>query len=356
MTPEAIAEQFLPDESVISLKIYGDGLINDTYLIRTRSISFILQKINNTVFPEPEKLMVNLESLFTHILKQPADSVQLKFPEIIKTRDGKSCYFEEGVGHWRALSFIENTITLENIESHADAEQAGFTLGHFHRLTSRLDPRWLHDTLPGFHITPVYVNRYQAVKQKPANNKTSAESLFCEKFIQARLAMADTLEKAKHRGLLPLRIIHGDPKLNNILFDRRSREAVSIIDLDTVKPGLVHYDIGDCLRSCCNTEQEDSETAHFELDICAALLKSYLSETQSFFSQYDYDYLYDSIKLIPFELGVRFYMDYLEGNRYFKVNEPDQNLHRAKAQFHLLESIERQGTHIRQLVNHLRTS
>jgi len=163
------------------------------------------------------------------------------------------------------------------------------------------------------------------------------------------------LEQAKQHGLLPLRVIHGDPKLNNFLFAKHSGRVVSLIDLDTVKPGLVHYDIGDCLRSCCHVEGSDT----FDPAICAAILKGYLAEAGKFFSVYDYDYLYDAIRLIPFELGLRFYTDYLEGNRYFKVTEPLQNLHRATGQFRLCASILAQESVIKSLIgqlklNHLR--
>ncbi|MDD5268702.1 MAG: phosphotransferase, partial [Methylococcales bacterium] len=152
------------------------------------------------------------------------------------------------------------------------------------------------------------------------------------------------------QGLLSLRVIHGDPKLNNFLFDKKSKKIVSIIDLDTVKPGLVHYDIGDCLRSCCHR----LETNVFDLDTCAVILKFYLSEAGAFFSESDYHYLYAAIQLIPFELGLRFYTDYLEGNRYFKVTGADQNLQRAADQFHLCESIFQQESAIKTLIEQLR--
>ena len=150
---------------------------------------------------------------------------------------------------------------------------------------------------------------------------------------------------------MPLRIIHGDPKLNNFLFDKRGQEVVGIIDLDTVKPGLVHYDIGDCLRSCCHI----LETDEFDLAVCAALLESYLAEAGTFFSEHDYRYLYPAIRLIPFELGLRFYTDYLEGNRYFKVAEPEQNLQRAAQQFRLCESIIARESAIQSLIDQLKT-
>ena len=145
-------------------------------------------------------------------------------------------------------------------------------------------------------------------------------------------------------------MIHGDPKLNNFLFDNRSKKAISLIDLDTVKPGLVHYDIGDCLRSCCQ-----SENNQFDLDCCAALLKSYLLEAGAFFTDHDIAYLYAAIRLIPFELGLRFYTDYLHGNCYFKVTAPEQNCQRAIQQFRLCENIMASETTIKQLITHLST-
>jgi len=194
-------------------------------------------------------------------------------------------------------------------------------------------------------MTPGYLSRYhQAIKQIPIKPKH-----YCAEFIDAFAHIANDLEHAKQQGLLPLRVIHGDPKLNNFLFDKHSKKVVSIIDLDTVKPGLVHYDIGDCLRSCCHRLDSDK----FDLDICTAILGSYLSEAGAFFSEHDSHYLYPAIRLIPFELGIRFYTDYLEGNRYFKVAEPEQNLQRAAAQFRLCESIMAQETDIKRLIKAL---
>ena len=223
-------------------------------------------------------------------------------------------------------------------------------MGHFHRLVSDLDPLLLHDTLPGFHIAPDYLSHYhQVLTQAP--RQLAPESLYCAEFIAKFQHLTDDLETAKQQGLLSLRVIHGDPKLNNFLFDQDSKKIVSIIDLDTVKPGLVHYDIGDCLRSCCHR----LESNEFDLDICTAILSSYLSEAGAFFSDYDYHYLYAAIQLIPFELGLRFYTDYLEGNRYFKVTEPEQNLQRAADQFQLCESIMAQESAIKSLIEQLKS-
>ncbi|MGZ8239961.1 MAG: phosphotransferase enzyme family protein [Methylobacter sp.] len=343
-----IANQFA--ETVNQITPLGNGLINDTYLVTTESSSFVLQRINRRVFPEPEQITANLIRLNQHIEQKISGSVRLQIPEILLTT-AKNSYFQDKKGDfWRALSFIADTESLETIANISQAEQAGFALGHFHRLVSDLSPNALHDTLPGFHITPEYLNHYHQVLNHHQTQSGSAESRYCADFIDRFEHMADNLEKAKRQGLLPVRIIHGDPKLNNFLFDKHSKNIVSIIDLDTVKPGLVHYDIGDCLRSCCH----NPETDEFDLDICAAILKSYLSEAGAFFSDYDYQYLYPAIRLIPFELGIRFYTDYLQGNRYFKVTSPEQNLQRAAGQFRLCESIITQEPAIKNLLEHLK--
>ena len=323
----------------------GNGLINDTFLVTTKSSHFVLQRLNRTVFPAPDQIMDNLRMLNRHLAQKSSAAVKLKIPDILKTTTNHDFYQDEQGDYWRALDFIGNTESLETVSTLSQAQQTGFALGHFHRLVSDLDPLRLHDTLPGFHIAPDYLSRYhQVLTQAP--KQLAPESHYCSEFIAKFQHLTEDLETAKQQGLLSMRVIHGDPKLNNFLFDKDSKTIVSIIDLDTVKPGLVHYDIGDCLRSCCHK----LESNEFDLDICAAILSSYLSEAGVFFSDYDYHYLYAAIQLIPFELGLRFYTDYLEGNRYFKVTDLKQNLQRAADQFQLCESIMAQESAIKTLI------
>ena len=343
-TELAIARQFA--KTVTGLSPLGNGLINDTFLVSTASSPFVLQRINRSVFPAPEQIMDNLVQLSWHLEQKPS---KLKIPALIKTT-GKQDFYRDAQGdYWRALEFIGHSESLETITHIDQARQTGFALGHFHRLVSDLDPALLHDTLPGFHIAPGYLSRYHQIVMQ-SRVQSDPESRYCAAFIAGYQHLADELETAKQQGLLALRVIHGDPKLNNFLFDRRNQKIVSIIDLDTVKPGLVHYDIGDCLRSCCH----NLATNEFDLKLCAALLGSYLSEADAFFSDPDYRYVYAAIRLIPFELGLRFYTDYLEGNRYFKVTEPGQNLQRAAGQFRLCESIMAQEPAIQSLIDQLK--
>lgn len=338
-----IANQFA--NSITRITRLGNGLINDTYLVSTPSSLFVLQRINRAVFPVPGKIMVNLTRLNQHIAQKVSASVKLQIPEILRTTDNDVLYQDENGDYWRALSFIADTESMDAIGTIGDAEQVGFALGHFHRLISDLNPLILHDTLPGFHITPEYLKHYYQVLQRPIK-----PIRYCAEFIARFPHIANDLEAAKQQDLLSLRVIHGDPKLNNFLFDKHTKKIISIIDLDTVKPGLIHYDIGDCVRSCCGS----TEPIGFDLDICAALLKSYLAEAGAFFTEHDYHYLYSAIRLIPFELGIRFYTDYLEGNRYFKVTNPEQNLQRAIDQFLLCECIMKLESAIKKLITQLK--
>ncbi|NJN45597.1 MAG: aminoglycoside phosphotransferase family protein [Candidatus Competibacteraceae bacterium] len=353
------AGQFAFDAPVLEVESYGDGLINDTYLVTTESGKAILQRINQRVFPHPALIMENLRTVLDHVRAHELNSNPVRrafrLPTICPSDTGRDYYIDAEGGFWRALSFIDNTRCFNTIADLKQAEEVGFALGRFHALLSDLEPARLHDTLPGFHITPHYLQRFDQIAAQPTTPPDSPELRFCMDFIETQREQTWVLEEAKAKGRLSLRIIHGDPKLNNILFDADHGRACSMIDLDTVKPGLIHYDIGDCLRSCCNTTGESSKSAvEFDLKIGYAILKRYFDETRYFLTESDYEYLYPAIRLIPFELGLRFVTDYLEGNRYFKVDEPEQNLRRAVIQFQLAASIERQKRVINNLIDEVR--
>jgi Ser/Thr protein kinase RdoA (MazF antagonist) len=334
------AQQFA--HGVDEITSLGNGLINDTYRVRAASCSFVLQRINRQVFAHPEQIMANLLVLNQHVRQKAQTDIKLQVPSILSTLSGNVLYQDDRQDYWRALSFIEHSESLEAIRTLADAEQIGFALGHFHYLLSDLSPGLLQDTLPGFHIAPDYLAQYLRVSQ----HTVIKPDAYCVNFIAKFQSITNDLESAKQQGLLALRVTHGDPKINNFLFDTNTPRIISLIDLDTVKPGLVHYDIGDCLRSCCH----DVDTNAFNLEIAAAILKNYLAEVTRFFSAYDYQYLYPAIRLIPFELGLRFYTDYLDGNRYFKVVDAGQNLSRAIAQFRLCASIMAQESAVQSVI------
>ncbi|MCR4301325.1 MAG: aminoglycoside phosphotransferase family protein [Sulfuricaulis sp.] len=356
-----IAYKFVLDGRISAIHPHGRGLINDTFVVTTATDrQVILQRINRHVFPHPERIMENLRVLSGHIQQRAAtDSATgrtLRVPEILMARDGRNFAIDAEGGFWRAQEFIEHTRTYDNISNIAQAEEIGFALGRFHALIHDLDPAKLHQTLPGFHDAPGYFARFLQATARPRPSGASRELHQGLSFAERRGGLTRVLEKARGEGKLVVRAIHGDTKLNNFLFDIQTGKAVSLIDLDTVQPGLIQFDIGDCLRSCANTageSPEDIASVRFDLDIGRAVLEHYLAETRGFLTRADFEYLYDAIRLIPFELGLRFLTDHLEGNHYFKVDRPGHNLHRALAQFRLTASIEEHEQPIKALINDL---
>jgi Ser/Thr protein kinase RdoA (MazF antagonist) len=346
---QRIAEQFAGRQAIIELSPLGNGLINDTYLGSSRNTQFVLQRLNSRVFPHPEQVIANLSQLNRHISRQLPDSLHLRIPAMLPATDGQ-LYFQDDEGQtWRALELISPAESRERLANTEEAEQVGFALAHFHRLCSTLPTDSLYDTLPGFHIAPDYFQNYLSTLNQPLQVPADDDFRQCRSFIDQCRERIDVLEQAKQRGELQLRVIHGDPKLNNFLFEPGGNLIVSLIDLDTVKPGLVHYDIGDCLRSCCHIEGNN----RFDLNLCRQILRRYLREAGSFFTEADYRYLYSAIWLIPFELGLRFFSDYLAGDRYFKIDRPRHNLQRAQAQFALSESIAAQRLEIERMIAEL---
>ncbi len=365
-TVEQIAQAFVHQGTIARVKPFGSGNINDTFLVMLDDAPepyFVLQRINTQVFQNPRGVMQNMRTFTEHVRDRlncnPADpncpDRRWETPRVLLTQDNAD-HCTDCDDFWRAISFIENSHTLDTIQDETHAQEIGYGLGMFHNLISDLPAEKLVDTLEGFHITPSYLAHYDQVLAQSKAERT-AESEDCLRFVEQHRALAPVLEQAKASGQLPLRLMHGDPKINNIMLDKLTGQAVSMIDLDTVKPGLVHYDIGDCLRSGCNPlgeETEDFDAVRFEPDLAESMLRGYLSVARAFLTAHDYDYIYDSMRLIAFELGLRFFTDHLAGNVYFKAKHPTHNLARAMVQFRLTQSIEAQADTLRRLIGSLR--
>ncbi len=351
------AQAFVPDDPGLSAEPYGQGLINDTYIVKASDgRRLILQRLNRQAFPQPERVQANLRTLLTHVSTRPQQpGRRLALPGTHFTVDGDDHYTDADGGFWRALDYIERTRTVTRLENTGQAGEVGFALGRFHALVQDLPPDRLQVTREGFHQTPMYYERFRSATSH-VNGEPDSELRFCLDFANARAGIVDTFESARREGKLPLRIIHGDPKLDNLLFDETGRRVVALIDLDTAQPGLVHYDLGDCLRSACNPAGEspkDARDARFDLDWCRAILQGYLGETRSFLTSEELRLLPAAARLIPFELGLRFLTDHLNGDRYFKVVYRGHNLLRAATQFRLTENIEGQLDRLAALVGEL---
>lgn len=361
----AVAGQFAPPDNILAVHEYGNGNINDTYLITVEDEDqhFVLQRINTHVFTRPTLVVQNLKTYTQHIdarIPAPlqATSRRWEIPRIRPTRTGADFYQQAGGSFWRAISFVPHARSYDTVLNEKHAWEAGYALGRFQSLVSDLDIEKMHDTLEGFHITPQYLLHYDRVRSVTNLSDPALEVAGCHQVIAAHRVWASVLEDAKARGELRLRVIHGDPKINNFMISDRDGQAVSVVDLDTVKPGLVHYDIGDCLRSSCNPlgeETTDFGNVYFDIDLARIILEGYISVARAFLTAADYAYMSDAIRLIPFELGLRFFTDYLAGNPYFKVRYPRHNLDRARVQFKLLESIEAQQRQIEDIITALKS-
>ena len=364
----AVAQHFISQGVVLDVKEYGSGNVNDTFLVTVGRAAptgkpkpagerFILQRLNTGVFRQPELVMANLAAVTGHVrqrlkLQPPSPGRRFEVPQVLLSRDGQDHVLDAAGAFWRALSFIDRAVTFDIIKDQDHGREVGQALGLFHCLLTDLSPSRLADTLPGFHVTPGYLRHYdeiRAAREAPP----SAEVEYCLGFVDERRDLAYVLESAREQGKLRPRVVHGDPKVNNVMLDIETGEAVALVDLDTVKPGLVHYDIGDCLRSGCNPLGEETEAwdrVRFEPDIARAILKGYLPWARDFLSDQDYAYLYDGIRTLAFELGLRFFTDYLAGDVYFKARYPEHNLARALVQFKLTQSIEVQARDIRGII------
>jgi len=354
------ADQFQADGGRPSIREYGLGNINDTYLVTPGPEAgppFILQRLNTHVFPHPELIILNIRTLAEHISQLPPElgspQRRWRIPSLLRTRDGNDYFLGPDGSFWRALTFVADATTYQQVWGIEHARQVGWAVGTFHAQLNDLPSHKLYDTLEGFHITPRYLQQYDEVLARNGADAQKPEVRFCLRAVEQRRAWVSVLEEAKAGGILRLRPTHGDPK---VLIDDRTGQAVSMVDLDTVKPGLVLYDLGDCLRSGCNPLGEEPvavEEVRFETHFCRAILEGYVSVAGDYLSQADYAYLYDAIRLMTFECGLRFFADYLARNVYFRTTDPERNLRRAVVQFKLTDSIEAQEGEIRAIIGDL---
>jgi len=362
-TAHVMAKGFALGRRVFSLEPFGNGNVNDTFLVTCRDGSprrFLLQRINPRVFPFPRQIAGNMRTVTEHVLERLqrdpfCSSLRWEVPRLLLTREGLE-YEVDWKGHvWRAMTFIEEAETFQTVQGEKHAREVGRALGIFHCLIHDMPMDKVVRVLENFHVAPHYLQRYDRILSHGFPAK-SPETEHVRKFVDERRGVVSHLEDAKAQERLEVVPIHGDPKVNNILFDRLSHTAVAMVDLDTVTPGLLLYDLGDCLRSCCNLLGEETrewERVRFDMDLCRAILGGYMASSQKGLKEGDRDHLFEAIRLLPLELGLRFFTDYLEGNVYFKVAFPEQNLLRALVQFRLTESIEEQSVSLRILIGDL---
>jgi Ser/Thr protein kinase RdoA (MazF antagonist) len=329
----------------------GNGRINATFLVHTDHNPFIVQRLNPAVFPDPLAVVRNFRRVTEHLNeKRSAAAGAPRFAALLPTRAGEPWCRDHTGAVWRAQSFLAGR-PLQGIHRPAQAVQIGRLLGQFHRLLGDLPGDSLEIPLPGFHVLPGYLAEYDRLADRLAG-ESSPYLQRCSAKIEQIRPQASILQQASEQGILPVRTVHGDPKVENFLFDQDGQRAIHLIDLDTVGPGLLHHDLGDGLRSCCNRGGEggDARTVRFDLEICRAFLMGYETEMAGHFDRIQREYVFAAVLLITFELGLRFFTDHLRGDTYFRVNRAGENLERALVQFALVDRILEQEKQIRTLL------
>lgn len=332
---------FILEGAPIACNRYGNGHINETYLLETDAPhAYILQKINNQIFQDVPALMGNIAAVTAHLRAQDPDPRHTL--TLVPTKDGAAYYQDEAGGYWRLYEFITDSICLDRAESADDFMQSGVAFGQFQRRLADFPAHTLHETIARFHDTPNrYIHLHDALKADAMGRAAEVEKELA--FAFAREEEAGTMVRMGREGTLPLRVTHNDTKLNNVMLDLKTRKPLCVIDLDTVMPGLSGNDFGDSIRFGASTAVEDEQNltkVQMSLPLYEAYAHGFLQACGNSLTAAELDTLPLGAKLMTLECGVRFLTDYLAGDTYFRTTRPGQNLDRCRTQFKLVADME----------------
>lgn len=335
---------------------YGTGHINETFKLVTSECVYIVQRINTAIFREPEKLMDNFVRVSGHISRKIAaekaadPACRRRFLKVVRGHDGRPFFVDEDGNFWRCYVFVDQARTYDVLETAGQAYAAARAFGEFQNDLADMPGR-LHETIADFHHTPKRLAALEAVVRADKCGRLKEVGPELE-FILARKEEYSLLLDELAAGNIFERTTHNDTKLNNVLIDDLSGEGICVIDLDTVMPGLPHYDFGDMVRTGTSPAPEDETDLSkvcMRFEMFEALLRGYLSAAGKFLNDREKELLPFAGKLITLEIGIRFLTDYLSGDVYFKIHRPKHNLDRCRTQIRLAASIEEQFDAMRRL-------
>ena len=327
------AQAFQIEGTFKSSAPYGSGHINSTYAMvweqDGKEVRYILQRVNTDIFKDPVSLMKNIEGVTEFLRKEIIENngdPERETLNLVPAKDGKKYYQDSEGGFWRAYIFIENATCYNLVEKPEDFYQSGKAFGHFQRLLAQYPAEELSETIPNFHNTPV---RFETFK-KAIEEDVCGRAASVKEEIQFVMDRQEQLGKAMDmlkEGKLPLRVTHNDTKLNNIMIDDATGQAICIIDLDTIMPGLSIFDYGDSIRFGANTAEEEGSLTEAEMDMLPM-----------------------GAKLMTLECGMRFLTDYLQGDVYFRTSRENHNLDRTHTQFALVADMENKWSEMKAVV------
>nr|WP_321306655.1 aminoglycoside phosphotransferase family protein [uncultured Sphaerochaeta sp.] len=343
-----VINHFAIEGSLTSIEVNKEGHINSTFFTTFTNEGSVQkythQRINTLVFKQPVALMENVSLVTSHIRSKLIghyDNVEQRCLRVIPTRSGANVYVDEDGGYWRTYQFIDHVKTFKTI---ADAEQAyllGEAIGNFQLQLSDFDGKLLHETIPHFHDMRL---RYEQLEEAiQVNHHDRIQMVGSEvEYLMDNKERGFILWDKLQEGSLPVRVTHNDTKINNVLFSLDGKEALCIIDLDTVMPGTILFDTGDMIRTATTTAEEDAtdlSTVHCDTSLHHALLEGYFSKAD-FLTPLERSLVVESGRNITQIMAVRFLTDFLNGDRYYHIDRENQNLERARNQIALMQDMD----------------
>lgn len=352
----SIVSHFQMQGTVREIKPLGSGLINDTYKVTTAEAGaqdYVLQRINHAIFQNVEMLQSNIEAVTRHIRKKLEEKreadVERKVLHFIPTAERKT-YWYDGENYWRIMTFIPRAKTYETVNPEY-SYYAGAAFGNFQAMLADI-PDTLGETIPDFHNMEFRLKQLRDAVAADAAGRVQEVQYFLDE-IEKRADEMCKAERLYREGKLPKRVCHCDTKVNNMMFDEDGT-VLCVIDLDTVMPSFIFSDYGDFLRSGANTGLEDDknlDNVNFNMEIFQAFTKGYLESGKSFLLPIEIENLPYAAALFPYMQCVRFLADYINGDTYYKIQYPEHNLVRTKAQFKLLQSVEEHTPEMKKFID-----
>lgn len=344
---KAIISHFNFQGDVTAVEPLGNGLINDTFVVRTASPvtpDYVLQRINHHIFKNMDALQRNIDAVTRHIRRKLTEAgvsdIDRRTLTFIPEKATGHSYWHDGENYWRMMVFIPDAHTLEAVTPETSFD-AGKAFGNFQAMLVDI-PDKLEETIPDFHNMEYRLQQlHEAVANDSAGRKDEVKEILDE--IESHAYDMCHAERLYREGHLPKRICHCDTKVNNMMFDKDGK-ILCVIDLDTVMPSFIFSDYGDFLRTGACTAPEDEKDltkVEFDMDIFRAFTRGYLSSAKTFLTTVEIGNLPYAAAMFPFMQAVRFLTDYINGDIYYKTAYPEHNLVRTKAQMKLFQSIRR---------------
>lgn len=350
-----IAREFQLDAQVVSIDTLGQGFINDTYIVTTQKSRYILQRKNHNIFPDVPSMMDNIQRVTTHLkakVRAAGGDPEREVLTVIPTHDG-TLYHRDGEEFWAASLYIEGSVTHEVANTPRLAFMGGRGIGRFQAMLADFDEP-LAEVIKGFHNIRWRFEQWdKSLAADRADRKASVAREI--EWIESRRERMMAFWELVERGKLPMRVTHNDTKLSNILFDSND-EVLCVIDLDTVMSSTSLNDFGDAIRSYTNTGAEDDTDlgrVSMNIDTFRHYAEGYLSERSATMTDSEREWLAFSALYITYEQVLRFLMDYIDGDTYYKIAYSDHNLVRTRAQHKLLESMEQQYEQMQAIIKEL---